>query len=846
MELTQDQALQKGIEAQKAGRTREADRYYTAILKANPRHSDANHNMGVLAVGIGRVNDALPFFKTALDVNPSIDQYWLSYIDALVKEKRFRDALEVIKHGKKQGISAKKFSALELELASINLIEKANLESPSDKLINNVLENFKIGRFKEAESFARSMTKEFPDHPFGWKALGTLFAQSEQHFEALTAYKHAILLDPEDPECLNNLGTTLKTLGRSKDAITVYRQTVTLNFKYPEAHYNLANTLTKLGENKEALSHYNQAIKFKHDYAEAYYNLGDALLTLNKLDEAAQSFTRAIILRPGRGESYNNLGVTLQHQRKIIVAIDIFAKLTRLWPNSVEVLQNFAATLSLLIPDSFSQKLQKHYLEILNRDGIVRPEEISHSVIALLKCHKAVAEAIESTNKINSRGIEWKHCVVLSEIPLFLKIIELCPLQDLDIENVLKTIRKILLLERASLSNNKCLINFQISLALHCFTNEFVYGETKEETLAIKMMEKQLQNSFNQQSQVSSYLIACLASYRSLYRYPWTKDISSPELDALLKRQVTEVNQESELRLNIPSLTPINNQISIAVQKQYEENPYPRWINTRLAPKPMSIEEVLLTLGFEMEIGLDQLSDHPKILVAGCGTGQHALGVASRFKNSQVVAVDLSLASLSYAMRKTKDYSFDNIDYMQADILTLEQMGKKFDLIESVGVLHHMESPLRGWRVLSNCLKPGGVMKIGLYGEISRRHIVKAREIISSMNIGTSHDELVNFREYIKATKEPSLVPLKREPDFYNTSNFRDLVFNIQEHRFTAPVLFSCFDILNLRFLGFEYPTDVVKKYNEERYPQWKGRSNQKNPIELDFPRHAFWLQKPS
>ena len=65
MELAIDQALKKGIEAHKAGNLQEADRYYTAILTANPKHSDANHNMGVLAVGIGKTQEALPFFKTA-------------------------------------------------------------------------------------------------------------------------------------------------------------------------------------------------------------------------------------------------------------------------------------------------------------------------------------------------------------------------------------------------------------------------------------------------------------------------------------------------------------------------------------------------------------------------------------------------------------------------------------------------------------------------------------------------------------------------------------------------------------------------------------------------------------
>ena len=85
MELTLDQALQKGIEAHKAGKAQESDQYYTAILKANSKHPDANHNMGVLAVGVGKVQEALPFFKTALKANPSISQYWLSYINALIK-----------------------------------------------------------------------------------------------------------------------------------------------------------------------------------------------------------------------------------------------------------------------------------------------------------------------------------------------------------------------------------------------------------------------------------------------------------------------------------------------------------------------------------------------------------------------------------------------------------------------------------------------------------------------------------------------------------------------------------------------------------------------------------------
>ena len=87
MELTIDQALQKGVEAHKAGQVQEAERLYTTILKAQPKHPDANHNMGILAVGVGKIQEALPFFKTALEANPNTTQFWLSYIDASSKLK---------------------------------------------------------------------------------------------------------------------------------------------------------------------------------------------------------------------------------------------------------------------------------------------------------------------------------------------------------------------------------------------------------------------------------------------------------------------------------------------------------------------------------------------------------------------------------------------------------------------------------------------------------------------------------------------------------------------------------------------------------------------------------------
>ena len=85
MELTLNDTLRKGVEAYQAGKIHKADQCFTTILKAYPEHPDTNHNMGVLAVGIGKIREALPYFETALKGNSRISQFWLSYIDALIK-----------------------------------------------------------------------------------------------------------------------------------------------------------------------------------------------------------------------------------------------------------------------------------------------------------------------------------------------------------------------------------------------------------------------------------------------------------------------------------------------------------------------------------------------------------------------------------------------------------------------------------------------------------------------------------------------------------------------------------------------------------------------------------------
>ena len=131
MELTIEQALRQGIAAHKEGKIQEAERLYRAILQSQPTHPDANHNLGVLAVSVNKAEAALPFFKTALEANPKIEQFWLSYIDALIKEKQFDNAKEVLEQGKKHGVDGKRLSVLEAQLSPITQKTNPSSSSPS-------------------------------------------------------------------------------------------------------------------------------------------------------------------------------------------------------------------------------------------------------------------------------------------------------------------------------------------------------------------------------------------------------------------------------------------------------------------------------------------------------------------------------------------------------------------------------------------------------------------------------------------------------------------------------------------------------------------------------------------
>ena len=237
------------------------------------------------------------------------------------------------------------------------------------------------------------------------------------------------------------------------------------------------------------------------------------------------------------------------------------------------------------------------------------------------------------------------------------------------------------------------------------------------------------------------------------------------------------------------------------------------------------------------------------MLIAGCGTGNQIVQ-AQRYKNSQITGIDISLSSLSYAQRKINELGINNVELIQMDILEVSLLKEKFDIIESSGVLHHMNNPSKGLEALLRVLKNNGFMKLGLYSELARQGVVKAREYIANKKIQSNQDGIRHFRETIFSGKAPELNSLRESPDFYTLSSCRDLCFHAKEHRFTIEELRVTLKSNELKFLGFLLPQPIKSIY-KDYFPEDKTQTNLQNweRFEEKHPNtfssmYQFWVCK--
>lgn len=595
---------------------------------------------------------------------------------------------------------------------------------------------------------------------------------------------------------LFNTALTHHHAGALADAERCYRQLLAAFPGHAEAHSRLGAVLMRQGRLADAIAQIERALALKPDMFEACGNLAQAYLAAGQADRAGEAACRAL-----------ELSETAQTRAMFAQCVAV---------------ARFGSNAS-----RYRRWLTRALVE-----GWTRPRELTRAAITLIKRSATIADAIARVDAAWPRRLapqELRDAAIIASLAqddLLCRLLETDPITDLGLERLLTNVRGAIVQTAARETCDERILGLCCSLARQCFINEYVFATTEAETHAVEELRAALKNTLAEGKTPPAHWLPIVGAYVPLHSLADPEPLlaqSWPQpLDALITQQIREPAEERRIAANIPALTAIDDEVSRAVRAQYEENPYPRWT---LPGAPQTSPSA------------PPAAQPRDALIAGCGTGLSTVEFARQARATRILAVDLSLASLRYAKRMADSLGLTNVEFGQADILQLGSLGRQFDFIDASGVLHHMADPWQGWRILLSLLRPGGLMQIGLYSELGRRNIVAARAFIAARGYRPTADDIRRCRPDIIAAEDAQIASVAQRDDFFTTSECRDLLFHVQEHRTTLPEIKSFLAANGLTFGGFFVDAATRARF-AARFPQTQAA------LDLDS-WHAFETEAP-
>jgi len=897
-----------GVIAHQVGRSDMAVSLIRKAIALNDRNPAFHNHIGLAFDALGRAEDAVVHYRRAITLKPNyveahnnlgtalqskskLDEAVAQYQRALALKPDFAEAHNNLGNAlKEQGKLDKAVAQYQRALAV-----KPNFPEAYNNL-GTVLK--KQGKLDEAVARYQRALALKPNYAEAHYNLGNALKEQSKLDEAVAQYQRAVALKPDYPEAHNNLGNVLQKRDKLDEAVTRYEQALTLKPDFAEAHNNLGNALLHQAKTDQAVTHLRRALALNPGHAEAHNNLGNALKEQGQSDAAVAHYQRALALKPDFAEAHNNLGTALQDQGKVAEAMVQYRRALALNPQYAEAHGNLgkafmeggdltqalkAIQCSIEIEESENIKLLfVQCVRSLNfvprgvdlRENLIRalcepwgrPIDVAKFTCNLLKLNSATSACIHRATSAWPKRLPAQELFSPAEFAevcddrLLRGLLEATFVCDIDVERFLTATRSTMLeIASAGIDSHQVeenTLRFFCALAQQCFINEYIFAYMDHEIERAERLRALLIEALASGTSIPELWLVVVAAFFPLACLPAPDLILdrhwSTPVAALVARQVREGQEERQLQTCVPRLTSIEDGVSLLVKQQYEESPYPRWMQPAPVGKSMTIDGYLRRQFPLVSLHNVTKKSGVEILVAGCGTGQHSIETARRFAGARVLAVDLSLTSLCYAKRKTHELGLNNIEYAQADILKLDSIGRAFDVIEASGVLHHLADPMAGWRLLLSMLRPGGFMRLGLYSKVARQDLVEARKFITQRGYRPSAEDIRRCRQELTSFADGT--PLKRVTelsDFFSTSTCRDLLFHVQEHQLMIPEISAFLNQNRLEFLGFNNLPDHVLQNFRRRFPDDKTMTdlNHWHSFEMENPvifagMYQFWIQK--
>ena len=741
---------------------------YEKALIINPNYANTHFNLGIVFRETGFNQKAINSYQNTLQIDPN-------FIAAY-----FNLAIIFQKTGETQ--------------KAIDCYQKAIEINPKYANAHNNLGSM-FGDLKEYQKAIKCFEKVIeidPTHTDAHNNLGNKFRDLQEYQKAIKCFEKVIEIDPNFVEAYNNLGITYAALGDYQKAKYCFEKVIEINPAYASAHNDLGNAFMNLQEYEKAISCYEKAIEIDPRAAYIYSNLGITFRTIEKNEKAIKCYEKAIEINPNLVHALFNLGEAFNEMGKTQSALDCYNKAIKVNPNSVDSINNLSILIKTIEIDYKLEADRTRFKELilfLFRKKDIRHASIFHLAMKIFD-NEEYAHQVQEIDYSNFLSSTNEYIQKLLNEELLHLMLQKTLITSQYLEKLLTKIRCEILatLESANKNILKGYLDFIISLAEQCWLNEYIYIQSEKEINQINQLKNKIVNN----KEINELEVAILGCYMPLNSLKNIKDqlldykTKNILFNDLISLQIKEPLRETKLIESIESLGEIFDPISKKVQEQYEEHPYPKWRHTH-ANLPHNFLYLLNEIIDPNKVGYNNKFESPNILIAGCGTGTESIG-SIIYKNSNILGIDLSLPSLAYAKRKTEELGIKNLKYLHADILQLKKLDQKFDVIECAGVLHHMSDPIAGLKVLLDILEPHGFLRLGLYSELARQDVVKAREFIKNKNYKNTNEEIRTCRQDIINKKvEPLFQRLTSRSDFYSTSTTRDLLFHVQEHRFTIP-----------------------------------------------------------
>jgi len=665
-------------------------------------------------------------------------------------------------------------------------------------------------------------------------------------------YRQVLAAHPHQPDALNLLGVLALQSGRNEQAIDLISRALARNDRVPDFHNNLAEAYRRAGRLDEAAAHFAKVVELEPKSLAAHLSLAAILRAQGKWDLAAARYRRLLQIRPdlpdardGLADTYRSMATACLEQGQSGLALDAARRAVDLTASLEDKL--LFVRCAGTVPRSAAHDDAALRTTLLRAWSELwgRPSDLAWLSVILIKRNPAVAAAIARAKHPEvptTLEALWGPTGLAAPAGdrLLRTLIESAPAGDADLERVLTATRRIMLdLARSGEVNDIAggALVFCCALARQCFINEYVFAFSDEEVEKARALRDALAAALQSAAPIPPLWPVAVASYWPLHEMAAADALLQrawPEpLACLLAQQIMEPREEMRCRDGIARLTSVDDAVSREVRQQYEENPYPRWVALGRLVTPTTLQAALRAIYPEAAV-----NDGGDILIAGCGTGQQAIETALTFPQARVLAIDLSLSALAYARRKTQALGVRNIEYAQADILRLGALGRTFDLIESVGVLHHLADPFAGWRVLLKLLRPRGVMRLGLYSEAARRHVVDARNFIAERGYQSTASDIRRCRQDLMMQASlPNRPNIAESRDFFTTSTCRDLLFHVAEQRMTLPQIAAFLAAEGLVLFNLQVEASMAARYRK-MFPGDTAMTNLAN-------WHAFETQHP-